>query len=210
MTATAKPFTSLESGDRLTRDEFHRRYCARPDIKKAELVKGVVYVPSPARFGAHGKHTGAMTLWLGTYAAAVAGVEFADNTTVILGPTTEVQPDVILFRTGSPTASARISADDYIEGAPDLVVEVAASSVSYDLHDKMDAYRDAGVPEYIVWRVLDGAIDCFELRGGVYVRREPDDRGVIESRGFPGLRLNVAAMLAGNNAAVLAELSAPA
>ena len=31
----------LESGDHLTRHEFERRYQARPDIKKAELIEGV-------------------------------------------------------------------------------------------------------------------------------------------------------------------------
>ncbi|MBI2762083.1 MAG: Uma2 family endonuclease, partial [Chloroflexi bacterium] len=67
MAATVRQYVSLESGDRLTRDEFHRRYCARPDIHKAELVKGVVYVPSPTRMESHGEPHGSVVLWLGTY-----------------------------------------------------------------------------------------------------------------------------------------------
>src|SRR5262249_56923910 len=108
------------------------------------------------------------------------------------------------YRMPSGPGGGHLDEDCYIEGAPELVVEIAASSFSYDLHDKMDAYREAGVPEYIVWRVLDGAIDWFELRDGVYARPEPDAPALLDSRGFPGLRLNVPKMLAGDNAAVVA------
>jgi len=50
MSVHTKTTVSLESGDHLTHEEFHRRYLERPDIKKAELVEGVVYVSSPGRF----------------------------------------------------------------------------------------------------------------------------------------------------------------
>jgi len=194
----------LESGDRLAREEFHRRYCARPDINRAELVEGVVYVVSPLRFDLHAEpHAGAVT-WLGTYAATTPGVRLGDNATVYLDAENEVQPDAILWReeAGGPL----ITADHYIEGSPQLVVEVAASSASYDLHDKLEAYRRNGVREYVVWRVLDEAIDWFRLYEGEYVRVEPDARGVIESEAFPGLRLDVAKLVAGDLAGVLAEL----
>ena len=149
----------LESGDRLTRDEFHRRYCLRPDIRKAELINGVVYVPSPARWGKHGEYQSIVILWLGMYATDRPELGIGDNDTVFLTGGHEVQPDAFLFRLTGPDASARVTEDSYIEGAPELVVEVAASSVSYDLHDKKDAYRQAGVPEYVVWRALDEQID---------------------------------------------------
>jgi Uma2 family endonuclease len=87
-----------------------------------------------------------------------------------------------------------------------LIVDVAASSASYDLHDKLMLYRDAGVPEYVVWQVIDQQIAWFRLRDGDYVRVEPDARGVIESEAFPGLRLDVAKMLAGDIAAVVDAL----
>lgn len=96
--------------------------------------------------------------------------------------------------------------DGYLEGAPELVVEVAASSASYDLHDKLRAYQRAGVQEYIVWRTLDNALDWFELSNGAYVRREPDAQGIIESRIFPGLRLDIIKLLAGDAAGVLTTL----
>ena len=196
----------LESGDRLTPDEFHRRYCLRPDIRKAELINGVVYVPSPARWGRHGKHQALVVLWLGMYVVERPELGIGDNDSVFLTGGHEVQPDAFLFRLTGPGAGARVTEDGYIEGAPELVVEVAASSASYDLHDKKDAYQLAGVPEYVVWRVLDGQIDWFRLQGGEYVRIEPDPRGVIESAVFPGLRLSVAAMLSGDRAAILTAL----
>jgi len=199
---TAPPI--LESGDRLTRAEFHRRYCARPDIRMAELVEGVVYVASPVRLGAHGEPHASVVLWLGTYRAAHSGLRLGDNATVLLDADNELQPDAFLCREGP--GGPRVTDEDYIDGAPQLVVEIAASSASYDLHDKMQAYRRNGVREYIVWRVLDESIDWFRLREGEYVRVEPDARGVIESDVFPGLRLNVPQLLADDLAGVLAEL----
>jgi Uma2 family endonuclease len=194
----------LDSGDRLTREEFHRRYCERPDIKKAELVEGVVYVASPVRADVHGMPHADVVVWLGTYRARTPGVHLSDNATVQLDDENEVQPDAILWR--EEPGGARLTEKGYVEGAPQLVVEVAASSASYDLHDKLGAYRRNGVREYVVWRTLDRAIDWFRLREGEYVRVEPDERGVIESAQFPGLRLHVTKLLAGDLAGVLAEL----
>lgn len=194
----------LESGDRLTRDEFHRRYSARPDIKKAELVDGVVYVPSPLRSREHGRPHALVMLWLGTYCLRDPKLIVDDNSTVFLEHRSEVQPDACIWwpEPGGP----RLTDDGYIEGAPQLIVEVTASSASYDLHDKLEAYRRNGVREYVVWRVLDGAIDWLWLRDGQYDRLEPDADGVIESRLLPGLRLHVPSVLAGDRAAVIAHL----
>ncbi len=207
MAATTHAHVPLESGDRLTREEFHRRCCARPDIKKANLVEGVVYVASPARFVQHDRPNGIVVMWIEVYAAATPGVEAGVAATIILSETSEVQPDGLLFWV-EPPGNARINDEGYIEGAPELIIEIAASSASYDLHDKMDAYRRAGVQEYIVWQVLEKRIDWFRLRDGAYVPLRPDSRGVVESEVFPGLRLPVAAMLAGDRAAVLAALTA--
>lgn len=197
----------LESGDRLTRAEFHRRYCARPDIKLAELVEGVVYVASPLRFGAHSAPHGTITTWLGTYWARHSELHFADNATVILDERNEVQPDACLWRE-EPGGPHRTE-DDYIEGAPQLVVEIAASSASYDLHDKLRAYQRNGVREYVVWRTMEGMIDWFRLREGAYVWVEPDEWGIVESEVFPGLRLHVPKLLSDDLAGVVAELEPP-
>lgn len=207
MTVQTREIVSLETGDHLTREEFHRRYCARPDIKKAELIEGVVYVPSPVRFDRHAEKSGAVALWLGTYALRAPGARFGNDGSIFLDGGNEPQPDVILCR--FEPGGAHLNDDGYLVGAPQLVVEVAASSVSYDLHEKKEAYRRNGVREYIVWRVLDRAIDWFRLRDGVYVLVEADADGLIESEQFPGLRLHVSSMLAGNMESVLAALRAP-
>lgn len=206
MATDVRPRPVLESGDRLSRAEFHARYCMRSDLKKAELVQGVVYVPAPTRLPQHGKPHIVMDSWIGAYALRMPNVEAASNATVFLGDDDEVQPDVLLFRTNHPDCRARLDDEGYIHGAPDLVVEVAASSASYDLHDKMESYRRAGVPEYLVWRTLDKAFDWFRQVDGQYVRVEPSPDGIIESHTFPGLRLPVAKLLAGDYAAVLAAV----
>jgi Uma2 family endonuclease len=193
----------LESGDRLTRTEFHRRYGLRPDIKKAELVQGVVYVSSPVRYGAHARLHARVIGWLSAYTALMPDVEVADDATVKLDEDSEVQPDAVLLRHPGTGGQTRIE-DDYLVGAPELVVEVAASSASYDLHDKRRAYERAGVPEYVVWRTLD--LDWFRLHEGAYQLVQPDAAGLIESTTFPGLRLDVPALLRGDMAAVLAAL----
>ncbi len=196
----------LENGDRLTREEFERRYEAMPEVKKAELIGGVVHVGSPVRFRAHGRPHVLLLTWLGLYGTLTPGVLCADNTTVRLGSDTEPQPDALLRIEPEVGGNSRISADDYVEGAPELLAEVAASSASYDVHDKMDIYRRSGVQEYLVWRVYDEQIDWFALRDGEYIRLTPDGSGVIASQVFPGLRLAVSALLAGDMTQVVAEL----
>jgi Uma2 family endonuclease len=196
----------LESGDRLTRPEFERRYIAMPHLQKAELIEGVVYVASPLRYSSHGQpHSDIMT-WLGVYRAATPGIGLADNTTVRLDLDNEPQPDALLRIETDCGGQSRISVDDYVEGAPELIVEIASSSASYDLHDKLNAYRRNGVQEYIVWRVSEQQLDWFILQGGRYVPLLPDKRGVIRSQIFLGLSLKVTALLTGDLAQVLTEL----
>lgn len=196
----------LEGGDRLTRCEFERRYVSRPKIKKAELIEGVVYMPSPVRVKAHGEPHGWIIGWLTIYCASTPGVQLADNATVRLDLDNEVQPDALLRLEPAAGGHSRISEDDYIEGAPELIVEVAASSVAYDMYDKLQVYRRNGVQEYVVWQVYDKRVDWFRLIEGEYVSLTPDSSGVIHSQVFPGLRLAVTALLANDLAAVLTAL----
>lgn len=196
----------LEAGDVMTRAEFHRRYAEHPEIRSAELIEGVVYVASPLRARDHGFPDSYMGAWLAAYWLHQPGVRSAGNSTVILDSDNEVQPDIVLIREAG--GSSRITPDGYIQGPPELVVEIAASSTSQDLHQKKNAYRRNGVQEYIVWRVLDGAIDWFSLQDGQYIVLAPNASGVIENAVFPGLRLDVAAMLAGDISKVVAVQSA--
>jgi Uma2 family endonuclease len=194
----------LENGDRLTRAEFERRYEAMPDLKKAELIEGVVYMASPLRLKAHGEPHAFIMGWLAVYKAATPGVQLADNTTVRLDAENEAQPDALLrIESGGQST---ISEDDYVEGAPELVVEIAASSASYDLHDKLRAYRRNQVQEYLVWCVRDRQINWFRLKEGEYVELPRNEEGIIYSKIFPGLVLDCPALLAGNLATVLEVL----
>jgi Uma2 family endonuclease len=196
----------MENGDRLTRDEFERRYEAMPNLKKAELIGGIVYMPSPVRQIEHSAPHARVVTWLGTYLAMTPGVDVGDNATVRLDDDNDPQPDALLRLLPEAGGQSQIDGDGYIAGPPELIVEIAASSVSYDLHDKKDVYAQYGVQEYVVWRTEDSAIDWFRSENGQYVKVEPDEEGIIESRVFPGLRLATAALLAGDLARVLAEL----
>ena len=131
-----------------------------------------------------------------------------DNATVRLDLDNEFQPDAALLLRSEFGGQSRISHDDYVEGAPELVIEIAASSASHDLHDKRNVYRRNGVHEYLVWRTLDDRIDGFELIDDAYRPAPPDDAGVFHSRIFPGLRIDVAALLDGDVAAALETLRA--
>jgi len=202
---TARPVPELCAGDRLSRAEFERRYSAMPHVKKAELIEGVVYMPSPVSQKKHsGPHFDLIT-WLGNYRISTPGVEGGDNATVRLDLDNEPQPDAFLRILPEAGGQSRDSGD-YVGGAPELIAEVAASSASYDLHDKLRAYQRNGVVEYVVWRVLDRAIDWFVLRNDRYERLQPDAAGHYESRAFPGLRLDPAALVDGDLARVMAVL----
>lgn len=196
----------LSNGDRLTRPEFERRYHAMSEVKKAELIEGVVYMASPLRFKPHAKPHGRLITWLGVYEAATPQVEMGIEPTVRLDIDNEPQPDGVLLISQESGGNSTLSEDGYLEGAPELVIEIAASSAAIDLRDKKRAYRRNGVQEYIVWQVFEQKIDWFSLQDGDYVSLMPNEQGVICSEIFPGLWLDIAAMLQGNMPQVLTVL----
>ncbi len=181
----------------MSRDEFERRYADMPGTK-AELIDGVVFVASPV-FKDHSKPHTWILGWLATFDDMSDEYEVLTEHSVRLDADTEVQPDALVRKVDGGTSG--YSPEGFIDGAPELTVEVSVSSVSRDLHSKLRAYQDAGVQEYIVWRVRDGELDWFELRDGSYVQLEPTSPGVIESRVVPGLKLWVPALLAGRTVA---------
>jgi Uma2 family endonuclease len=185
----------LENGDCLTREDFLRRYEAWPDWKKAELVEGVVYVATPVRFTAHGEQDLAMLTWLGVYQISTPGVRAGGNSTVSLDPDNVPQPDGLMIIDPAWGGQTEIDSHGYVESAPELVEEIAASSVSIDLHQKFEVYRRNHVREYVVWRVLDEEIDWFVLRGDHYERLPLSQDGIYKSEVFPGLWLDPKAMV---------------
>jgi Uma2 family endonuclease len=195
----------LRAGDRLTRTEFERRYEAMSHLKKAELIEGMVYMPSPVSTEEHGSPHFDLITWLGVYRAHTLGVQGGDNATLRLDLDNEPQPDAFL-RILPEFGGQSHTLNGYIEGAPELVAEIAASSASYDLHDKLNAYRRNSVREYVVWRVWDRAIDWFVLRHGEYQELRPTAGGWYRSEVFPGLWLDPAVLIEGDLRQVLQVL----
>jgi Uma2 family endonuclease len=204
-TASPARVPLLHNGDHLDRDEFERRYSAMPEVKKAELIEGVVYMPSPLRFAVLVEQHAHLMMWLAVYRAHSPGVRVADNATVRLDLNNEPQPDAVLLI--NPEQGGRVTfTDHYITGGPELAAEVAASTVSIARNAKLRAYQRNGVQEYLIWRVEDQAIDWFVLRGGQYASLPAGPDGVVRSEVFPGLWLDGAALLAEDLIRVLAVL----
>ena len=196
----------LHNGDHLGASEFWRRYQRLPKVKKAELIQGIVLMASPTRTDTHADPDGFMLGLLFTYASANPGVKSSANGTVKLGPDDIVQPDSSLRRLPEAGGRARVDAEGYLVGAPELVVEIAASSVSIDCREKKDSYRRAGVNEYLVWRTEDNAIDAWMLVEETYEPLLPEPDGTVRSRVFPGLWFDLPALLAGDAARALGTL----
>lgn len=192
----------LRPGDRLCRAEFERRYNAMPEVNKAELLEGVVYMPSPVTTD-HGNPHFDLIGWLGLYRFATPGVTGDDNTTVRLDGDNNPQPDIHLRILPTHGGRAQVSADRYVVGGPELVAEVAVTSIAVDLNIRLPIYRRNGVAEYIVWRVPDRAIDWFVLRGTQYEPLPLSGNGIYKSEVFPGLWLDPAALIRGDTMTVL-------
>ncbi len=196
----------LEPGDRLTRSEFERRYERMPHVKKAELIEGIVYMPSPVRARRHGKPHTILGAWLAMYEVETPGVECFTDSTVRLDLENEPQPDLVLIKAQAKGGQARISAEDYIEGAPELAVEIVGSSRAYDLHQKKGAYRRNGVREYLAWITGENRLVWWELREEEYLEIASGEGGLLKSGVFPGLWLDTQALLRRDLKGVLAGL----
>ncbi|HBH52647.1 MAG TPA: Uma2 family endonuclease, partial [Planctomycetaceae bacterium] len=196
---------ALESGDRYTRAEFEARSLARPDLKKVELIEGVVYVASAVRLTSHSLPDGLIHGWMAFYVGQTPGLLFLPNTTLRLDDTNSPQPDAVLAFERTPQGAPRYDADDFFVGPPELIVEIAASSASYDLHDKKQVYERNGVREYAVVIIEQQRVAWFELVDGRYVERLVEG-GIHRSRQFPGLWLDTAALFANSLPRLFATL----
>lgn len=158
------------------------------------------------RYIEHGRPHAHIVTWLGNYEAATPGVGVADNTTIELSED-DAQADAALLILPDYGGRCSISTDGYIVGGPEFVAEVAASSASYDLHDKLQAYLASGVQEYLVWKVYEQEIVWFELIDGQYHDRASDPDGILRSNFYPGLWLDASALAAGDMRRVLEVLA---
>jgi Uma2 family endonuclease len=195
----------LEEGQRLDQPTFHARYEAMPPETRAELIGGVVHMSSPLSIE-HGGPSRRVTFWLCYYQMRTRGLGGEDNVTVILGNFGELQPDCILRIPEASGGLSRVNEDRYLVGPPELVAEVARSSLKIDLGDKKKDYLRAGVPEYLVIEIGLDRVHWFLRRPGRYVQNPPGPDGVFRSTVFPGLWLNAPAFFAGDLAGLIETL----
>jgi Uma2 family endonuclease len=208
VTQPAAPATEpeeLHNGDQMTQPEFHRIYLQMGEDFKAELIGGIVYVASPLKVRHGRNHLPLGTLFF-LYEGRTPGVECCDNTTVVLGDEAEPQPDLFLRILPECGGQTRTTADDYVDGAPELVAEVAYSSRAVDLNAKRKDYARYGVREYLVLNLGDNRLHWFDLPAGQEL--SPDSDGVYRIRTFPGLWIHGDALLARDSQRLTTTLNA--
>ncbi len=184
----------LESGQLLDQPTFHERYEAMPEGTWAELVNGVVYMPSPIR-NEHGETDDDVSVWTGLYKRSTKGIRSGKNSTVILDEIGESQPDGHLRIPEQFGGQTRIERG-YIVGSPELIIEIARSSRSFDLNQKKVEYERTGVREYVVVELDPDRIHWFIRRGTRFVQMRPGPDGIYRSIVFPGLWLDPTALYA--------------
>ncbi|HEY9786722.1 MAG TPA: Uma2 family endonuclease [Candidatus Obscuribacterales bacterium] len=176
----------------MSRAEFHYAYERMPEDYRAELIGGVVFEPSPLSWS-HGSNHINLGFLLETYARSTPGTEVGDNATVFLSAEDEVQPDLVLRTVHARGGQTRLTKDDFVDGAPELVAEVAHSSRAIDLHLKRERFTLTGVREYIVMCLRPKRLYWFDLHRQEELK--PDKDGILRSRVFPGLWLHGEALL---------------
>lgn len=184
----------LEPGDHLDQAAFHTRYQAMPPDIKAELVEGMVHIPAALK-REHGRHHGLVIHWLYAYEDHTSGVEVYDNATTIMGEQSEPQPDASLIILPSRGGQIRFTDDDFLQGAAELVVEIASSTESIDLHAKKRDYERGGVREYLVVALRQRQVFWFVSRDLKFHPLAEEADGTLRSTVFPGLWLDPAALL---------------
>jgi len=195
----------LVTGEKMTVEEFLRRWEALPDLKNAELIDGVVYVSSPVSLE-HGSLEMRIALWLGYYAQATPGCKGGNDCTwLMLG--SAPQPDAFLRILPSHGGQSR-NERQFGAGAPELVVEISISTTEVDFGPKLALYRRAGVREYITVEMFGQRVVWRVLQEGAYIEQEMGPDGILRSQAFPGLWLDVAAFWDDHGAKMLAALNA--
>lgn len=203
MAAIEQAVPALMAGDNLTREEFLRIWDMNPGIKRAELLGGVVFMPSPLSVR-HGDMEGDVGGWLTYYKAFTPGVASGHNTTSFILQDTP-QPDVNL-RILPEFGGASWLEGKFLAGAPELLTEVCWSGKGYDLHQKKDLYLEAGIREYVAVLLYEQEIRWHILEEGMFQLMGPGPDGIWRSKVFPGLWLDGKAFLDGDMRKVLGKL----
>ena len=194
----------LRDGDRLTSAEFLRRWEAMPALKHAELIDGIVYMPSPVSLK-HADFHAPLTGWLTYYAANTRGCRAGVEGTWVMGRDDTPQPDIALRILPEYGGQSRVEGE-YAAGAPELAIEVSATSQARDLGPKSRLYERAGVREYIVAVARAKHLMWKQRVEGKFEPVEADADGILRSRCFPGLWLDPAALWRQDQARLFAVL----
>jgi hypothetical protein len=194
---------SLENGDHLDQKTFHKRYLAMPEDKRAELIGGIVYMPSPQKLP-HGRYQYRVLRWLGEYEENTPGTEVLVNSTSILGDESEPEPDGCLYILPECGGQSGEDADGFLLGPPELLAEIAWSTESIDLNAKKTDYEKAGVREYVVVALRMKRVFWFIRRRSKFRELTAAADGIYRSEAFPGLWLDPAALLRGDSKRILA------
>jgi Uma2 family endonuclease len=192
MTMSAMP-KKLVEGQRLDQPTFHALYEAMPPGIRAELIDGVVFMPSPVGLE-HGEAQVPVIVWLSYYAEMTTGVRTMDNATTILGWKSEPQPDALL-RILPDFGGQTHDREGYVHGAPELVVEVSKATRYVDLGPKLEDYQRAGALEYVVRAIDPDEIYWYGRDQGSLIQRPIGNDGFYRSAVFPGLWLDPVALL---------------
>ncbi len=131
--------TALVEGQDLDQPTFHALYEAMPSGTRAELIDGVVFMPSPVG-GQHGRVHHSVDMWLGCFAEHTPGVEVLLGSTAILGWKSEPQPDAMLRVLPAHGGQSR-DERGYVTAAPELVAEIAKATRFIDLGPKRKDYE---------------------------------------------------------------------
>src|SRR5262245_26231441 len=196
MSAIQKKVPPLVAGDYLSREEFLRRWEAMPHIKRAELIQGIVYMPSPLSLE-HGDADNHVGTWIGVYEAATPGCRGSNNATWLMGPEDTPQPDKSLRILPEYGGKSRVEGK-YAAGAAELLAETCVSSTAYDLHQKLEVYEQAGVEEYVAILMQEQEVRWHRLINGEFQLVPLPADGIYRSQVFPGLWLDPTALLAGD------------
>lgn len=193
----------LYDGLRLDRVTFHRLYEASPELKRVQLIEGIVHMPSPMRFVQHANPQTCINGWLFCYVTQTPGVNTGGSATLKIDDENEFEPDGMLFYDNGQLI---IADDGYLEGVPELAVEVTASTFTIDSKEKFRVYEKHGVKEYLLWNTEAGTITWYARHKDKFVPMKSNRAGILKSKIFPGLWLEVAAMREGDMTQVMKTL----
>jgi Uma2 family endonuclease len=164
-------------------------YCRLPEGAPYQLIGGkLVMSPSPGK-----KHQTVLKRLLRTFDDHVesrdAGEVLCAPRDVYLAPTEVYQPDILFVA----RENLSISAEDKVNGAPDLVVEILSpSNAYYDLRKKFRGYERYGVKEYWIVDPEEESIEVYGLaEGSLRLAARAEKKGQVSSGVLQGLTVSL-------------------